>query len=144
MWQKRVRYSFYVLGMILMILVIAGCGSSNSNFSSWTTFVGASVEKSFPVPKEADRIETAPNNSKMDYVHYSLSGLQEDSGVPPAYRKIIKEWGWKEKVEEGKGTTTVYEKDKLTVQLTIHNNSFTVLVPKKESKAVVQGLDSGS
>lgn len=141
MWQKRVRYSFYLLGTILILFVIAGCGSSEP---SWTTFVGASVEKSFPVPKEANRVETAPNNSKMDYAHYSLSGLNEDSGVPEAYQKIIKEWGWTEKAEESKGTTTVYEKDKLTVQLTIYNNSFTVLVPKKESRAVVQGLDSGS
>jgi len=141
MWQKRVRYSFYLLGTILMLFVVTGCGSSEP---SWTTFVGASVEKSFPVPKEANRVETAPNNSKMDYAHYSLSGLNEDSGVPEAYQKIIKEWGWTEKAEESKGTTTVYEKDKLTVQLTIYNNSFTVLVPKRESRAVVQGLDSGS
>ncbi|WP_068778591.1 MULTISPECIES: hypothetical protein [unclassified Paenibacillus] len=141
MWQKKARYSFYLLGTILMLFVITGCGSSEP---SWTTFVGASVEKSFPVPKEANRVETAPNNSKMDYAHYSLSGLNEDKGVPEAYQKIIKEWGWMEKAEESKGTTTVYEKDKLTVQLTIYNNSFTVLVPKRESRAVVQGLDSGS
>lgn len=123
----------------MMLFVIAGCASSEP---SWTNFVGAAVEKSFPVPKEASQTETALNNSKLDYVHYSLTGLKESSDVPEAYQKVIAEWGWKEKEEESTGTTRVYEKGKLVVQLTLHDDSFTVLVPKKEEKTVIQGLES--
>lgn len=122
----------------MMFFVIVGCAASEP---SWTTFMGSAVEKSFPIPKEAKRTETTMNNSKMDYVHYSLKGLRESSSVPEAYQKAITEWGWTEKTEESTGTTRVYSKDKLIVQLTIHDNSFTVLVPKNEDKAIIQGLE---
>ncbi|MNH46737.1 hypothetical protein D3C79_1096480 [compost metagenome] len=75
-------------------------------------------------------------------MHYSLNGLHESEGVPEEYEKAITQWGWEEKTEESTGTTRVYKKDKLTVQLTIHDNSFTVLVPKQQSKAIIQGLES--
>lgn len=137
---RGIRSSLCFMGVVLMmIFVIAGCAASEP---SWTTFVGSAVEKSFPIPKEAKRTETAMNNSKMDYVHYSLSGLRESNGVPDAFQKAITEWGWTENTEESTGTTLVYKKDKLVVQLTIHDNSFTVLVPKMEEKAIIQGLES--
>ncbi|MEF2968776.1 hypothetical protein V3851_23520 [Paenibacillus sp. M1] len=140
MRQRGIRHSLCFMGVVFMVLtIIAGCADSEP---TWTTFVGSAVEKSFPIPKEAERTETAMNNSKMDYVHYSLSGLSESEGVPEAYQKAITEWGWTEKTEESKGTTRVYKKDKLIVQLTIHDNAFTVLVPKIEQKAVIQGLES--
>ncbi|MGG6312027.1 hypothetical protein [Paenibacillus macerans] len=140
MRRRGVGYSLcFMWGVLMMIFVIAGCASSEP---SWTDYVGASVEKSFPVPKEASQTETALNNSKLDYVHYSLNGLQDDEDVPEAYQKVIEEWGWKEKKEESTGTTRVYEKGKLIVQLTLHDDSFTVLVPKKEEKTVIQGLES--
>ncbi|WP_307402195.1 hypothetical protein [Paenibacillus anaericanus] len=123
----------------MMTIIISGCTSSEP---SWSTFVGAAVEKSYPVPKEANRTDAVLNNSKMDYVHYSFPGLREDDGVPEPYEKAISEWGWVEKVEENTGTTTVYEKGKLIVQLTIHDDSFTVLVPKTDEKVVIQGIES--
>lgn len=140
MRQRGIRHSLcFMGGVLLMLFIIAGCGTSEP---TWSTFVGSAVEKSFPVPKEAKRTETAMNNSKMDYVHYSLSGLKESNSVPEAYEKAIKEWGWTEQKEESAGTTRVYHKDRLVVQLTIHDNAFTVLVPKMEGKSVIQGLES--
>ncbi|WP_410772379.1 hypothetical protein [Fontibacillus sp. BL9] len=140
MRPRGIGYSLCFMGVVFMMLfVIVGCAASEP---SWTTFVGSAVEKSFPVPKEAKRTETAMNNSKLDYVHYSLSGLRESDSVPEAYQKAITEWGWTEKVEESAGTTRVYNKDKLVVLLTIHDNAFTVLVPKMDEKAVIQGLES--
>lgn len=50
--------------------------------------------------------------------------------------------GMEREKEESTGTTRVYEKGKQIVQLTIHDDSFTVLVPKKEEKTVIQGLES--
>ncbi|MBA9087593.1 uncharacterized lipoprotein YehR (DUF1307 family) [Fontibacillus solani] len=141
MRQRGIRYSLcFMLGVLMLSVVVTGCTTAES--SSWTSFTGSSVEKSFPVPKEAKRTETALNNSKMDYMHYSLNGLHESEGVPEEYEKAITQWGWEEKTEESTGTTRVYKKDKLTVQLTIHDNSFTVLVPKQQSKAIIQGLES--
>ncbi|RCX14867.1 hypothetical protein DFP94_1164 [Fontibacillus phaseoli] len=140
MRQRGIGHSLCFMGVVFMMLfIIVGCAASEP---SWTTFVGSAVEKSFPVPKEAKRTETAMNNSKMDYVHYSLSGLRESDSVPEAYQKAITEWGWTEKKEESAGTTRVFNKDKLVVLLTIHDNAFTVLVPKMEEKAVIQGLES--
>ncbi|WP_082691249.1 hypothetical protein [Paenibacillus rubinfantis] len=140
MRRRGLRISLcFMWGVLMMMVVIAGCASSEP---SWTDFVGSAVEKNFPVPKEANQTETALNNSKMDYVHYKLTGLQESSEIPEAYEKVIAEWGWKEKTEESTGTTRVYEKGKQIVQLTLHDNSFTVLVPKKEEKMVIQGLES--
>ncbi|MNE47018.1 hypothetical protein D3C76_103740 [compost metagenome] len=141
MRQRGIRYSLcYLLGVLMLSVVVVGCTSAES--SSWTSFTGASVEKSFPVPKEAKRTETALNNSKLDYVHYSLNGLQESDGVPEEYEDAIIQWGWAEETKESTGTTRVYKKDKITVQLTIHDNSFTVLVPKQQQKAIIQGLES--
>ncbi|MEK4508022.1 hypothetical protein [Paenibacillus sp. FSL K6-2524] len=139
MW-RRGKSSLYFIGVVLMMtIIISGCTSSEP---SWSTFVGAAVEKSYPVPKEANRTDAVLNNSKMDYVHYSFPGLREDDGVPEPYEKAISEWGWVERVEENTGTTTVYEKGKLIVQLTIHDDSFTVLVPKTDEKVVIQGIES--
>lgn len=126
-------------GFLMTLLIITGCTASEP---SWTTFVGSSVEKSFPVPKEAKRTETATNNTKVDYVHYSMTGLHEEDPVPEPYLKAITEWGWTEKTQESTGTTRVYTKDKLVVQLTIHKNAFTVLVPKMQEKTIIQGLES--
>ncbi|MBM6998168.1 hypothetical protein IM700_021080 [Paenibacillus sp. DXFW5] len=140
MRRRGIRISLcFMWGVLMMIVVIAGCASSEP---SWTDFVGSTVEKNFPVPKEANQTETALNNSKMDYVHYKLTGLKESNEIPEAYQKVIAEWGWKEKKEESTGTTRVYEKGKQIVQLTLHDDSFTVLVPKKEEKTVIQGLES--
>lgn len=133
-------YSLCFMGLVWMILLaITGCASSTP---SWTKFEGSAVEKSFPVPKEASITETALNNSRMDYVHYSLSGINESSSVPEEYQQAIHEWGWTEQEDQNSGTTRVYMKDKVIVQLTIHDNSFTVLVPKQEKKTVIQGLES--
>ncbi|MGZ7445738.1 hypothetical protein [Paenibacillus sp. TH7-28] len=140
MRRKGVGYSLcFMWGVLMMMFVIAGCASSEP---SWTNYVGAAVEKSFPVPKEASQTDNALNNSKMDYIHYSMKGLSESGGVPEAYEKVIEAWGWTEKKEESTGSTRVYEKGKKIVQLTIHDDSFTVLVPKLEDKAVIQGLES--
>lgn len=139
--KRGIRYSLYLMTGLLMLMIIAGCTSAESS-PSWESFTGSSVEKSFPIPKEAKRTETALNNSKLDYVHYSLKGLQESNGVPEEYTNAITLWGWTEETAESTGTTTVYKKDKLTVQLTIHDNSFTVLVPKQKEKAIIQGLES--
>ncbi|WP_059048771.1 hypothetical protein [Paenibacillus senegalimassiliensis] len=140
MQRRGIQHSLYLmLGVLMMVFVIAGCTSSEPG---WTDFVGAAVDKSFPVPKEAKQSETVLNNSKMDYVHYSLTGLHESKDVPEAYEQVIAEWGWKELKEESTGTTWVYEKGKQIVQLTIHENSFTVLIPKPERKMVIQGLES--
>ena len=141
MW-RRGRFSLSFIAVVLMMIAIFISGCTSSSKLSWTTFVGAAVEKNFPVPKEANRTDSVLNNSKMDYVHYSLSGLREDDGVPEPYKKAITEWGWIEKVDENTGTTRVYEKGKLIVQLTIHDDSFTVLVPKNDGKVVIQGMES--
>lgn len=139
MQRKGIGYSLGFMWVVVMILcIIAGCASSEP---SWTNFVGAAVEKSFPVPKEAAQTETALNNSKMDYVHYSIAGIRENDGIPEAYQKVIQEWGWVERKEESTGATHVYEKGKLIVQLTVHDKSFTVLVPKLEEKTVIQGIE---
>lgn len=139
--KRRVRYPLYLMTGLLMLILIAGCTPTESS-SSWESFTGSSVEKSFPIPKEAKRTETALNNSKLDYVHYSLKGLMESDGVPEEYANAITQWGWTEETAESTGTTRVYKKDKLTVQLTIHDNTFTVLVPKQVEKAIIQGLES--
>ncbi|WP_044482632.1 hypothetical protein [Paenibacillus antibioticophila] len=140
MQLRGIRYSLcFMSGVLMMLLIITGCTDSEP---SWTTFVGSAVEKSFPVPKEAKRTETATNNTKVDYVHYSMPGLREDDPVPEPYVKAITEWGWKENTKESTGTTLVFTKDKLVVQLTMHKNAFTVLVPKMQEKTIIKGLES--
>lgn len=140
MWQRGIRSSLcFMSGVLIMLLLITGCTDSEP---SWTTFVGSAVEKSFPVPKEAKRTETAMNNTKVDYVHYSMTGLREDDPVPEPYLKAITEWGWTENTQESTGTTRVYTKDKLVVQLTLNKDSFTVLVPKMQDKTTIKGLES--
>ncbi|MNJ33471.1 hypothetical protein [Paenibacillus fonticola] len=140
MRQRGRAYSLCFMGVVWMVLlVITGCASSTP---SWTNFEGSAVEKSFPVPKEASITETALNNSRMDYVHYSLTGIEQSSSVPEKYQQVIHEWGWTEQEDQNSGTTRVYQKDKLVVQLTIHDDSFTVLVPKQDKKTVIQGLES--
>ncbi|WP_237690995.1 hypothetical protein [Paenibacillus caui] len=129
-------YLFCLLVAAFLLLLISGCSSAEP---TWKVYEGAAVEKSFPVPKEASKTETAPSNAKMDYVRYSVPGLKENSTLPAAYEKEIEAWGWTENKEAQTQSTRVFIKNNQVVQLSLQKNSFTIYVPKTE-KAAVRGL----
>ncbi|MEC0373101.1 hypothetical protein P9847_27205 [Paenibacillus chibensis] len=122
----------------IVVLLITGCGKTEP---SWTNFEGAANEKTFPVPKEANRTDRNAGNTKIDYVRYSMNGLKEEDSIPDAYLQKIKEWGWKENTDESEDASRVFEKQNRIVHLTIHDNYFTVTVLAK-GKATVKSTDS--
>ncbi|AWB46726.1 hypothetical protein DCC85_00065 [Paenibacillus sp. CAA11] len=124
--------------MSAVLILTAGCNSTTE--LSWKAFDGAAVEQSFPVPKEASTTETAPNNSKVAYVRYSMPGLKET--LPEEYEDEIKAWGWTEQKEAKKGSTHVYTKNKQIVQLSLQKDSIVITVPKEANKVVIHGLES--
>ncbi|BFH65931.1 MULTISPECIES: hypothetical protein [Paenibacillus] len=136
MRKRSWLHALLLLGIVTILLV--GCGKSQP---SWTSFDGAANEKTFPVPKEANRTDRNVGNNKIDYVRYSMDGLKESDTFPEAYLEKIKEWGWKENEEESEGTSKVFEKQNRIVHLTIHDNYFTVTVLPK-GKAAVKSSDS--
>lgn len=136
MLNKPWLHALLVFGVVCLLLT--GCMKSEP---SWTSFEGAANDKTFPVPKEANRTDRTSGNSKLDYVRYSMKGLKEDEHVPEAYLNKIKEWGWKEKTEEAEGSSHVFEKQNRVINLTIHKDYFTVTVLTK-GKATVESVDT--
>ncbi|WP_054954640.1 hypothetical protein [Paenibacillus dakarensis] len=137
--NSRLRFAAILCaGAILM--VGSGCGASVK--PSWESFDGAANVKSFPIPKEANKTEQTKGNSGLDYVRYSLPGLKESESLPEAYIKEIESWGWKEKKEERKGSSLVFEKGKNIVHLTVHDDYLIITVPAPLKKEAIKGLES--
>jgi hypothetical protein len=109
--------------------MLVGCGTKEP---AWDAFEGALNEKSFPVPKDASSPDRTTTNVAMDYVRYSLPGLKEKEGVAEPYLEAIKAWGWEEQQDDDSGSSRVFEKDGLTVHLTIHDDYFIVMIPKEK------------
>lgn len=136
--MNRTRSLWILIVISIMGVMLIGCGTKEP---AWDTFEGALNEKSFPVPYEANSPDRTTTNVAMDYVRYSLSGLNEKEGVPDPYLEAIQAWGWVEQKEEDAGNSRVFEKDGLIVHLTVHDDYFIVMIPK-EKKASIKGLKS--
>ncbi|MWV47602.1 hypothetical protein GRF59_28905 [Paenibacillus sp. HJL G12] len=136
--MRRQSWLHALLLFGIVVVLITGCGKSEP---SWTTFEGAANEKTFPVPKEANRTDRNVGTTKIDYVRYSMNGLKEKESIPEVYLQKIKEWGWRENTEDSEEASRVFEKQNRIVHLTIHDNYFTVTVQTK-GKATVKSTDS--
>lgn len=123
-----------------ILIMGSGCGSSGQ--PSWKSFDGAANVKSFPIPKEANKTEQTKGNSDLDYVRYALPGLKETESLPEPYINEIESWGWKEKKEEQKGSSLVFEKGKSIVHLTVHDDFLIITVPAPLKKEAIRGFES--
>ncbi|MCP1181456.1 MULTISPECIES: hypothetical protein [unclassified Paenibacillus] len=121
--------------LLCLTVVLAGCGEASG--SVWTSYEGAVNEKSFPVPKVANKSDQSENNSDMDYVRYTLSGISESTSLPEVYLDEIKSWGWTERQAKGtsneSSTLRVFAKEGHTVHLAVHDGSFTLMVPRNDA-----------
>jgi hypothetical protein len=124
-WIKQ----WYLLCLLTVItaIMVSGCGTASY---VWKAYEGSAVEKSFPVPKEANKTEIARTVTKMDYVRYAVPGLKEDGQLPKAYEKEITAWGWTEDKEKETDSSYVFTKNNLVVQVSLQKNSFILYVPK--------------
>ncbi|WP_422658990.1 hypothetical protein ACK8P5_00080 [Paenibacillus sp. EC2-1] len=137
--NSRLRLAALFCAGAILILG-SGCGASAQ--PSWESFDGAANVKSFPIPKEANKTEQTKGNSDLDYVRYALPGLKESESLPEPYINVIESWGWKEKKEEQKGSSLVFEKGKSIVHLTVHDDFLIITVPAPLKKEAIQGLES--
>ncbi len=115
------------------LLLLTGCTSEEP--SSWVVYDGATIEESFPVPKEASKTDVTASNTKMSYVRYSVPGLGSLDQIPDAYLETIKAWGWTEQTAqenlEEPNPIFIFSKGGTTVHLSLEGNYLTVLVPKE-------------
>ncbi|PYE43789.1 hypothetical protein HUB98_17150 [Paenibacillus barcinonensis] len=129
------RVGLHSILLFCLAVVLAGCGEASG--SVWTSYEGAVNEKSFPVPKVANKSDQSENNSDMDYVRYTLSGINEGMSLPEVYLDEIKSWGWTEKQTKRSSNTSsnlhVFSKEGHIVQLAVHDGSFTLMVPRNEA-----------
>ncbi|MBB6023956.1 hypothetical protein HNR77_005058 [Paenibacillus sp. JGP012] len=129
------RVGLHSILLLCLAIVLAGCGEASG--SVWTSYEGAVNEKSFPVPKVANKSDQSENNSDMDYVRYTLSGINEGMSLPEVYLDEIKSWGWTEKEAKQSSNTSsnlhVFAKEGHIVQLAVHDGSFTLMVPRNET-----------
>lgn len=134
--MKQTKMIRILILSCIVTLILASCGTKAP---TWDNFEGALNEKSFPVPHEANSPDQTTTNVAMDYVRYSLPGLKEKEGIPEEYMEVIKAWGWVELEEESSDSSGVFQKDGLTVHLTVHDDYFIVMIPK-EKKSTIKGL----
>lgn len=138
------RFGLHSILLLCLAIVLAGCGEASG--SVWISYEGAVNEKSFPVPKVANKSDQSENNSDMDYVRYTLSGISESTSLPEVYLNEIKSWGWTERQAKRSSNASsnvhVFSKDDHIVQLAVHNGSFTLMVPKNETtQTTVKSLE---
>ncbi len=130
-WRRLGLYSFLMIGLLG---VLTGCGDTGP---SWTSYEGAVNEKSFPVPKVANKSDQSGNNSEMDYVRYTLSGISESTSLPEVYLDEIKSWGWTETQAKSTSNTSnslrVFAKEGHIVHLAVHDGFFTLMVPRNDT-----------
>lgn len=131
MKRKVVCFAFCLFCSSLLLLT--GCTSEEP--SSWAVYDGATVEESFPVPKEASKTDVTANNTKMSYVRYSVPGLDNLDQIPEAYLETIKAWGWTEQTDlenlEEPNPIFIFSKGGTTVHLSLEGHYLTVLVPRE-------------
>ncbi|MCQ4088933.1 hypothetical protein [Saccharibacillus sp. JS10] len=131
--MKRKVMSFAFCLFCTSLLLLTACTAEEP--SSWAVYDGATVEESFPVPKEASKTEVKADNAKMSYVRYSVPGLERLQEMPEAYLEAIKAWGWTEEKDqenvEGPNPIFIFSKGRTTVHLSREGNYLTVLVPKE-------------
>ncbi|MDP4099153.1 hypothetical protein OIN60_20765 [Paenibacillus sp. P96] len=138
--MRRNRWLLITMLLSVAVAILTGCGS---NEPSWTAFEGAANAKTFPVPKEANKTERASKSSEIDYVRYTLPGIKENDDIPGPYLQEIAAWGWKEEASQSSGSQKVFLRDGQIVQLSVHDDFFTVLVPKdKKSTVNVKTIDT--
>lgn len=125
--------------LCIVMTILVGCGNSEP---LWVSFEGAANEKSFPVPKEANKKDRSAANSEMNVIHYSLSGLKESNVFPEAYLQTITEWGWQEVADEQREVVRMFKKDNKVVQVTVHDDFFVIMVPKATDKSAMRSLDN--
>ncbi|CAH1226970.1 MULTISPECIES: hypothetical protein [Paenibacillus] len=138
-WRRLVLYSC----LLSLVIVLAGCGEDSV---AWNSYEGAVNEKSFPVPKVANKSEQFENRSDMDYVRYTISGISEKTSLPEVYLDEIKSWGWTEEASsntsENSSSTRVFAKDGHLVHLAVHDGFFTLMVPRTDATAAkVKSMD---
>lgn len=117
--------------------MIIGC----SQKTSWDVYEEAANIKSFPIPKEANRMDRATNNPEMDYIQYSLPGVSKNDQLPDKYIDEIIKWGWTEDVISEQSSTSdlaprIFVKDSTRVHLSLHNGYLTVLVPTQDASLI--------
>ncbi|WP_172257437.1 hypothetical protein [Saccharibacillus deserti] len=131
--MKRKVSAFAFCLFCSSLLLLAGCTSEEP--SSWAVYNGATIEESFPVPKEASKTDVTADNTKMSYVRYSVPGLDSLDQIPPAYLNAIKAWGWTEETDqenrEEANPILIFSKGNTTVHLSLEGSYLTVLVPKE-------------
>lgn len=131
--MKRKVMSFAFCLFCTSLLLLTGCSSEEP--SSWAVYDGATIEESFPVPKEASKTEVTADNTKMSYIRYSVPGLDSLDQIPEAYLDAIKAWGWTEQTGqenlEEPNPILIFAKGGTTVHLSLEGSYLTVLVPKE-------------
>lgn len=137
--MRRKKWLALLMLFSVAVAILVGCGREEP---SWTSFEGAANEKTFPVPKEANKTDRASSNTEMDYVRYALPSMKESDNLPAPYLQEIAAWGWTEEIDQAAGSQRVFQKDKHTVHLSIHDGFFTVLVPKDGKSSKVKVLDT--
>ncbi|EHS59972.1 MULTISPECIES: hypothetical protein [Paenibacillus] len=131
--MRRNKWLALLVLFSVAVAILTGCVEEEP---SWTSFEGAANEKTFPVPKEASKTDRASSNSDMDYVRYALPALKESDSLPAPYLEEIAAWGWTEEPNLSTSNQKVFQKNKHMVHLSVHDGSFTVLVPKDGKTAV--------
>lgn len=112
-----------------------------SQKTSWESYEEAANVKGFPVPEEANRMDRATTNPEMDYIQYSLPGVNKNDQLPDEYINEIIEWGWTEDVASEQSDTSdpaprIFVKDTTRVHLSLHNGYLTVLVPTQDASLI--------
>ncbi|MFB5268992.1 hypothetical protein ACE41H_19705 [Paenibacillus enshidis] len=138
--MRRNRWLVITMLLSIAVVILTGCGPREP---SWTAFEGAANEKTFPVPKEANKTERASQSSEIDYVRYTLPGIKESDSIPEPYLQEIAAWGWKEETSQSSESQKVFLKDGQIVHLLVYDDYFTVLVPKdKKPTANVKTIET--
>ncbi|MCR1900030.1 hypothetical protein NSA47_13760 [Irregularibacter muris] len=111
-----------------VLFLFMGCASKE-------VFIESKEIKDFPIPEEAEFIETQEDDTQFQY-HWE--NIKVSSGIPKSFQDKVKEYGWKLDEKQSKEQEYYFIKYDRTLKLLVEDGSFILSevesLPQKRDK----------
>jgi hypothetical protein len=124
--------------LLLFASLTSGCAQQVaaptvlSSKSYAESYKPSTLDASFPVPREASISNKKAKDPHQPYVRYQYTGLTKIK-KQRIYFSHLQQVGWQERKNEQLGGMYVFQKGEKKIHMTIHDQFFTLFIPRRSS-----------